>query len=219
MRREHSTIKPDLRHLNCALVAACLAMSGIANAANFAVSGTISVNGNPGALPSGGTFGDSTYDTVTGDISSGLFTFPQATTTFHSDSLGADVTVTYQLSQTNTSTGQVATDGVAALTQAQLKLKAISAVVGVIPISFGNSCIFQPITVDLAGTGSASGLDLSDSSFTIPQVGSTDCGGFGSQVNTGIAGSNNSLVMHLAGDFTPPSGNDLIFKNGFDSSM
>lgn len=188
----------------------------IAQATNFPVSGAITVNGNPGALPAGGVFGDSTYNVATGDISVGTFTFPQATTTFHSDSLGADVTVTYQLSQTNSSTGLVATDGTAALTQATLKLQAISALVGFIPVSFGNSCIFQPIDVDLAGTGAASGLALSDDAFTIPQVAPTDCAGYGNQVNSGIAGSNNSIQMQMAGDFTPPT-NDTIFANGFES--
>lgn len=188
----------------------------IAQATDFAVTGTITVNGNPGALPAGGTFGDSTYNATTGALSSGKFTFPQATTTFHSDSLGVDVTVTYQVSQTNTSTGQVATDGVAALTQAQLKLKAISAVVGFVPVSFGETCIFQPIDVDLAGTGAASGLDLADSGFAIPTVAPTDCNGYGTQVNNGLAGSNNSLQMHIAGNFAPPPEDDTIFVNGFD---
>jgi hypothetical protein len=94
-------------------------------------------------------------------------------------------------------------------------LQAISALVGFIPVSFGNSCIFQPINVDLAGTGAVAGLDLSDDAFTIPQVGATDCAGYGGQVNSGIAGSNNSLQVHLDGDFTPPT-NDTIFANGFD---
>jgi hypothetical protein len=188
----------------------------LVHATNFAVTGTISVNGNPGTLPGGGTFGNSTYDTATGAISSGKFTFPQSSTTFHSDTLGADVTVTYQLTQTNTSTGQVATDGVAALTGATLKLQIVSALVaGVIPIGIG-TCVFQPIPVNLAGTGAASGLDLSDSSFTIPTVGPTDCGGYGDQINTGVAGSNNSMQVHLAGNFTPPPEDDTIFKNGFD---
>ncbi|MEO7326854.1 MAG: hypothetical protein ABIW82_18685 [Dokdonella sp.] len=198
-----------------ALLAGCMLVTGAASATNFPVSGTISVNGNPGALPSGGTFGDSTYNTATGDISVGMFTFPQSTTTFFSQSVGANVTVTYQLSQTNTSSGQVAGDGTAALTQVQLKLKAISAVVGVVPVGFGETCIFQPIVLDLAGTGDATGLDLGSSGFAIPQVGPTDCSGFGSQVNSGIAGSNNSIQVHMDGDFTAPT-SDLIFANGFE---
>lgn len=197
-------------------IALSLALScaaSLVHATTFDVSGTITVNGNPGALPDGGTFGDSTYDAVTGELSSGAFTFPQATTTFPSQ-IGT-VTVTYRLSQTNESTGQVAGDGVAALTQAQLKLQVLSAAIGVIPIGIG-TCVFEPIDVDLAGTGDASGLDLSADGFTIPQVGSTDCGGYGDQINAGVAGSNNSLAMLVAGDFTPPSGSDLIFANGFD---
>ncbi|MFI4953915.1 MAG: hypothetical protein ACHP7M_12310 [Burkholderiales bacterium] len=199
------------------LIAGCALASGAASATSFPVSGTISVNGNPGTLPSGGSFGpNSSYDAASGAIAAGRFMFPVATTTFHSDALGVDVTVTYQLSQTNTSTGQVAGDGVAALTQAQLKLKAISALVGFVPISFGETCIFQPIDLALAGSGAASGLDLADTGFTIPQVAPTDCGGWGSQINNGIAGTNNSLQTHWTGNFTPPTGNDLIFANGFD---
>jgi hypothetical protein len=204
-----------------AMLALALQLAALpgAHAANFPVTGTISVNGNPGALPSGGTFGNSTYDTATGALSSGKFTFPQATTTFHSDDLGVDVTVTYQITQTNTSTGQVATDGVAALTQAHLKLKAISAMVGFIPVSFGETCIFDPIDVDLAGTGDASGLDLSDAGFVVPAVAPTDCNGYGDEVNAGLTGSNNSLDVHIAGNFTPPTpDDDTIFENGFETS-
>ena len=193
-----------------------LAVLPLAHATNFTVTGTISVNGNPGTLPAGGTFGNSTYDTVTGAISSGKFTFPPSSTTFHSDSLGADILVNYQLSQTNTSTGEVATDGVAALTVAHMKLQIVSAFAnGVVPIPLG-TCVFQPIDFDLSGTGSAAGLDLADAAFTIPGVAPTDCGGFGDQINTGVAGSNNSIDIHLAGDFTPPPENDTIFENGFD---
>jgi|GEM_PF-1274912 len=204
--------------LGAVLALAMLAVP-CAQAANFAVSGTISVNGNPGALPSGGTFGDSTYDGATGALSAGKFTFPQSTATFHSEALGADVTVTYQISQTNTSTGLVAQDGVAALTQAHLKLQAISAFIGFIPISFDDTCVFDPIDVDLAGTGSASGLDLNADGFEIPTVAPSACNNLGSQVNEGLTGSNNSLTIHIAGDFTPPTpDDDTIFADGFEAS-
>jgi hypothetical protein len=197
----------------CALATAMVLACNVAGATNFAVTGTISVNGNPGALPSGGTFGNATYNATSGAISSGKFTFPQATLSF--DSAVGTVTATYTLSQTNTSTGQVASDGVAALTQTHLKLVVDSARIGVIPIGIG-TCVFQPINVDLAGTGAAAGLDLGDDAFTIPSVASTDCGGYGDQVNAGVAGSNNTLQVHIAGNFTPPPEDDTIFANGFD---
>jgi hypothetical protein len=195
-----------------------LAAAAAAHAANFPVTGTISVNGTSGALPAGGTFGNSTYNGTTGALSSGKFTFPQASTTFHSDDLGTDVVVNYQLSQTNTSTGQVAPDGVAALSVAHMKLQIVSAFAGgIVPIPLG-TCVFQPIDFGLSGTGSATGLDLSDASFTIPAVASTDCGGFGDQINSGVAGSNNSLDVHIAGNFTPPTPeDDTIFENGFEA--
>ncbi|MEO7430771.1 MAG: hypothetical protein ABIR62_01780 [Dokdonella sp.] len=212
-----SRTKPLVARLAGALLSLCLAPC-VAGAVEFPVTGTISVNGNPGALPSGGHFGDSTYDAATGDLSAGKFTFPQATTTFHSDALNVDVTVNYQLSQTNSATGQVAMDGVAALSTVQMKLQIVSAfAAGVVPIPVG-TCIFQPIDLELAGTGAAGGLDLSDDSFTIPQVGPNDCGGNGDEINSGIAGSNNSMQIQMAGDFTPPSANDTIFIDGFDAS-
>jgi hypothetical protein len=97
-------------------------------------------------------------------------------------------------------------------------LLVVSALIaGVFPIGVG-TCVFQPITIDIAGTVSAAGLDLSDPAFTIPTVGSTDCGGYGDQINTGVAGSNNSMQVHLAGDFTPPPEDDTIFRNGFDAA-
>lgn len=199
-----------------AALAGCVLVAGAASAANFPVSGTITVNGNAGALPSGGTFGPSSYDGVTGAISSGQFTFPQSELDFNSQF--GPVTVTYQLSQTNTSNGQVASDGTAALSQVILKLEVLLVTINSVPVSTGNgTCIFQPIDLDLAGTGSASGLDLTDPVFTIPPVGATDCGAFSSQINDNIAGNNNSAVMHLAGDFTPPPNDDTIFKNGFDT--
>lgn len=219
MHRRHasrSPAKPLVARLAGSLLSLCLAPC-VAGAVDFPVTGTISVNGNPGALPSGGHFGDSTYDAATGVLSNGTFTFPQATTTFHSDALGVDVTVHYQLSETNSATGQVAMDGVAALSTVQMKLQIVSAfAAGVVPIPVG-TCIFQPIDVDLVGTGTTGGLDLSDDSFTIPEVGATDCGGYGSQVNSGIAGTDNSMQIQMAGDFTPPSANDTIFMSGFES--
>lgn len=184
----------------------------IANPVDFPVTGSITVNGNARALPSGGVFGPSSYDNGTGVIATGAFTFPQSTTSFNS--VAGTVVVTYLLSQTNTSSGQVATDGIAALSATTLKLQVIAATVGVIPIDVG-TCVFAPIDLVLDGTGSAAGLDLADSSFVIPQVGPTDCGTYGSEINNAIAGSNNSMQIHLAGDFAPPV-NDTIFVNGFD---
>jgi hypothetical protein len=200
------------RSLFILLGALCLGSSS-ASAVNFPVSGTITVNGNAGALPAGGVFGPSSYDAASGAIALGAFSFPQATTSF-SSTLGL-VVVTYQLSQTNMSSGQVASDGVAALTDATMKLQVIHVTISGIPVPVG-TCVFQPIDVALTGTGSAAGLDLSDSGFVIPPVAPTDCGGYGNDINNAIAGSNNSIQMHLAGDFTPPAASDTIFANGFD---
>jgi hypothetical protein len=212
IRHRLRTARAPLAWLVLAACAPC-----VAGAVDFPVSGTIVVNANPpAALPDGGSFAGSGYDAASGAIASGRFVFPQSTTTFHSDALGADVTITYQLSQTNTSSGQVASDGVAALTAVAMKLQILAASVGVIPIGVG-TCIFQPIDIGLSGVGAAAGLDLTDPGFTIPPVGPTDCGSFGSQINSGIAGSDNSLQTHFGGNFTPPPAqSDTIFSDGFD---
>ena len=183
-----------------------------ASATNFPVTGSISINGNPGTLPTGGTFGNSTYDAATGAITAGRFTFPQSTTSF--DSQLGPIVVTYQLSQTDTSTGQVAAGGAAGLTSAAMELDVLSITISGIPVAVG-TCVFQPIVLALTGTGATAGLDLADSGYTIPQVAATDCGDYGSYIDNALAGSNNTIQLHLAGNFTPPSG-DTIFENGFD---
>lgn len=186
--------------------AAALTFAAPARATNFPVSGTITVNGNGSNLPSGGAFGNSTYDLATGALSSGKFTFPQSSVSTSSG------TVVYQLSQTDTSVAQVGSDGVAAFSTATLKLKVIS--VGGFPI--GN-CEFTPISVDLTGTASSTGLDVEDRSFDIPPVASSACSGQGNTINNYLAGSSNSMDVHLDGDFTPPAdADDKIFINGFD---
>ncbi len=203
---------PWLRRAFMLLGVLC-AIPGIAAAVDFPVSGTMTVNGNGGALPAGGKFAGSSYAPANGAIAAGAFTFPQATANFSSP-LGPAV-ATYQVSQIDTSAGQVATDGVAALTNATMKLQVLQVTAGVLSIPVG-TCIFQPINVLLTGTGSVAGLDLSDSGFVIPPVGPNDCGNLASQINSAIAGNNNSMQVHLAGDFTPPASGDTIFVNGFD---
>lgn len=191
--------------------AAALAFAAPAHATVFPVTGTITVNGSAGNLPNG-TFANPIYDPATGTLTAGVFAFPQSSTTINVNGFG-DVTVTYQLSQTNTSTALVASDGTAAMTQVDAKIEIISTS---LPISVV-PCRFGPIPLDLAGTASATGLDLEDRSFTVPPT-TDNCGGFKSQINSQLAGSNNSIAPHLDGDFTPPSAdNDKIFINGFDS--
>jgi hypothetical protein len=182
---------------------------------DYPVSGSITVNGTTGPLPSGGEFTGSSYDGATGEIGAGAFEFPVATIDF--DSPLGPVTATYQLSQTNASTGQVAGDGIAGLTTASMRLQVLSAVVGgIVPIPIG-TCVFEPIVFVLDGTGSGTGLDLADPIFTIPEVESSACGGNGDAINDGIAGSSNSIELQVDGDFTPPSEViDLIFADGFD---
>lgn len=194
-----------------AFICAYLINGGAAHAADFAASGSITLNGNISSLS--GTFGPSTYDGNNGVISAGAFDFPQSTIQFGSGG-DSQVTVTYQLVQTDTSSGQVASDGLAALTHATMKLHVIAAHTPAILWSVGTSCDFQPIDVVLDGTGAASGMDLVASGFTIPAVDASACGGHGSQLNAGLSGNQTSTKVHLEGDFTPPS--DIIFADGFD---
>ena len=197
------------------VLALCAAPCALAGNTDYPVAGTITVNGSAGALPAGGEFNGSAYDAASGAIAAGQFVFPVATISFPS-TLGT-VLATYQLSQTDTAGGQVAADGVAALEPAAMKLQILSATLGGSTIPVG-TCIFEPIDVVLDGTASAGGLVLADDAFTIPPVAPTACGGYGAQINDGIAGSVNSLQMQIAGDFTPPAAADLIFADGFEPS-
>lgn len=193
-----------------ASIAAAFTFATPARATNFVVTGTITVNGNAGNLPNGGTFGDSTYDAATGAVSVGNFTFPESSTTINVAGFG-NVTVTYQFSQTNTSTALVASDGTAAMTQVVTQLSIVSTS---LPVTV-TPCVFSPINLDLAGSASSTGLDLEDREFTVPPT-ANSCGGFATQINNGLAGNSNSIAPHLAGNFTPPADNDKIFIDGFD---
>ena len=201
--------------LAAAAIALSLALPAIANATDFPVTGTLSVNGNTGNLPTGGVFAGSAYDSASGTIAAGAFTFPSSTISFPSDF--GTVVVTYELSQTDTSTGSVDADGVAVLSDAAMSLNVTHVTVSGFPVDVG-TCVLAPVVIPLAGTASSSGLDLSASAFTIPPVAANACGGNGTQINNAVAGSNNSMHMQMAGDFTPPT-DDTIFLDGFESPM
>lgn len=181
-------------------------------AADFVVTGIATMNGNAGALPANSFFAGSAYDGATGAIASGSFTFPQTT------SSNGSTVVTWRMEQTNTSSGQVASDGVAALTDASFKLTVLSASLGGFPIPLG-TCVFQPITIGLSGTVVQGGLDLADEQFDIHETPPGNCGSVRDQINATFAGSNNRIDLHLAGDFTPPGANDRIFVDGFEAGV
>jgi hypothetical protein len=200
--------------LRLSAIAAALAAAGAAGAVDYPVGGTLSINGNAGDLPDGGVFAGSGYDPATGAIASGAFAFPDGTIEIPTP-LGTAI-AHYVFTQTNTSDGLVAADGVAALAEAVMQIEVTSASVGGLPIAI-TPCVIGPILLDLAGTASATGLDLSDDGFTIPPVASGDCGGNGDTVNAAIAGDDNAVGMTLAGDFTPPA-DERIFADGFDGA-
>ncbi len=182
----------------------------LAEAANFPVSGSVTINGSSGNLPDGGLFGDATYDPASGELSEGKFTFPPAEVTLPMSG-GGSITVSYLLTQLNTSTAQVAADGTAAMTMLQLKLSILATS---LPFSVA-PCNFQPIEVALDGVGDSNGLALEDRSFDVPPT-LDSCGGFAAQINGALVGSSNSITLTLAGDFTPPGNADKIFVDGFD---
>jgi hypothetical protein len=206
-------IRTAIRYASRSVLASALFVATTAMATDFPISGTLSANGNSGALPDGGTFAGSSYDATSGAIGTGAFTFPQGTISTSSP-LGP-IVVQYVLSQTNTSTGTVAADGVAALTTASISLLVVSVSTVFGPIDIG-TCVLAPIDIELTGTASVTGADLTDTGFTIPEVASSDCGGYGDEINSAVAGSDTAIEVLMAGDFTPPGGDDTIFTNGFE---
>lgn len=192
-----------------------LAMSwpALAAAVDFPVAGSAVIGGNLGGLPAGGLFAGSAYDAATGAIAAGTFAFPVTTST--TTAQGTTIVVTWQLGQVDTSAGQVASDGVAALSTASMKLAVLSATAGGFPLPLG-PCEFQPILLDLAGSGSATGLVLSDEQFDIPPAAIGQCGSLRDQINGAFAGGDNRIDLLVSGDFTPPAGDDAVFADGFE---
>ena len=181
------------RTLHHATLATALLAS---TAAGLPVTGTIAINGAVRDLPAGAAFTPAPGVTVT----RGAFTFPDTTMRVTVAGYG-DVDITYRLVQTNTSMAEVARDGVAAMTRvlARIELLDTTLPLTVIP------CAFGPIAIDLAGGGSASGLDLETASFAIPPAAPGQCGAVGARLNALVATANNRLRVHVAGDFSPPA--------------
>lgn len=208
-----------MRHLHigtiAALAVACCVFAGPASADQFPVTGNVTMSGGAASsVPSGVTFGDSTYNANNGDLSSGKFSFPESTTTFD----GGLGVVTYQFSQTNTSMVLVGSDGMAILTPATMSLKVVSASYFGQPISVGNTCVFGPISWNnLWGARTAAGLDLMQASFAVPAAQANSCGTFTSAINDSLQGNNNSIELVIGGNFALPAAgtSDLIFINGF----
>jgi hypothetical protein len=200
--------------VNALIASICISAvdPGIARAAaDFQVSGVFTFNGTDSTLS--GTFGPSAYSNASGVLTAGAFNFPSAMLQFGPGG-DAQYTVHYQLVQTNTSNGQVAGDGVAAMTNSTMKLHVIDAHTPAILWDVGSNCDFGPFNVLPAGMGTGSGLDLHASGITILPLDASACGGHGAQLSTGIAGTDNRTQLLLAGDFSPPP--DKIFSDSFD---
>ncbi len=199
------------RALVCALLASASAFAQAGS--SFPVTGSVTMNGNASAIPAGATFGPSSYDPETGELAPSTFVFPPSSTTITVPGFGT-VTVNFQITQTNTSSALVEGDGVAAMSPVQLRIALVSTSLP-LPVT---PCRFEPINLDLAGTGSGTDLELSDEQFTIPPT-TDSCGGFASQINAQIPGANNSASLTLVGDFTPPTEQPVdpeIFEDGFE---
>lgn len=203
---------------NAVLTAVVLAIgssaSSLARAIDCPVSGDLTINGQLSDLPPGGSFANSDYNPVSGVIDAGTFTFPVVTETSVAD--GIVFVFRYQFTQTDSSAGVVAADGVVALATARFRMEILSITANGVPYSIGQ-CTMQPIMVELAGTASVTGLDLVDTQFTIPPVPVGQCGIWRDSFNQAYAGDNNAMSSRVLGNFTPPSAADVIFKNGFDS--
>lgn len=197
-----------------ALAIVCSGFAGAANATQYEVTGSVTINGaNSGDLPAGASFGDATYNPLNGDLSTGKFVFPQATVGFEYG--GSTGTVTYQLTQTNTSQAFVGDDGLAFLSNANVSLRAISAALGVF-LDLGTDCIFGPIRFNnLWGSRTANGLEFMQASFSVPPT-TGYCGGYKDQINEQVAGSDNSIALIIHGTFALPTHSDLLFMNGFE---
>lgn len=160
------------------------------------VAGTLVINGTAGNLPRGAVFTPS----AGGKLMRGAFAFPDTTMRVTVAGYG-DVDVTYRLVQTNTSMAEVAPDGVAAMTRVLARLELLGTT---LPLTV-TPCAFGPIAIDLAGQGSADGLDLEAASFVIPPAAPDQCGAFGERLNAIVATANNRLQLHVAGNFSLPA--------------
>ncbi|WP_395682757.1 hypothetical protein [Dokdonella sp.] len=183
-------------------------MAGPAVAAtDYAVSGSATFNGNASALGDGQFLGSS-YTSATGVIGAGTFKFQGA-------SVGnAGTSLTYHLDQSIASAGQVGADGLAALADASMRLTVVGLTLSGTPRAVGTDCVFEPIHIVLDGNGSASGLELSATGFSIAPIDPNACNGFATAINNLIAGNANSIALRVEGNFSPPG---TIFTAGFES--
>lgn len=203
--------------LGLAVATALAAWAMPAAAVDFPVTGVVTMNGHAATLPNGSVFAGSAYNPTTGIISAGKFVVPEGSETF-ATTFG-EIDVTYDLEQTNTSSGLVASDGTAAFTTATFTFTITSMTFNGSPVDLG-TCTYGPFDADLVGIASSTVLSAEDTNVSIaPVSGATDCGGptFQSVFNQFLAGTG-SVQLELAGNFTPPPDDDLIFKDGFDGT-
>ena len=107
------------------------------------------------------------------------------------------ITLRIQMWQNGSGTGQIAGNGSAVYAANDLFLRLQHATVNGTPVDLGGNCQFGPITWSLAGNSDATSIDLTQASYTIPPGSPTACNGLGAQLNSIIAGTDNSVTLGL----------------------
>jgi hypothetical protein len=107
------------------------------------------------------------------------------------------ITLRTQLWQNGTGGGTLS-GGNATLAANDLFLRLQYATVNGSPLDLGGNCQFGPIAWNLAGNADAQDIDLAQASYTIPPGSPTACNGLGAQLNSVLAGSDNSVTLSLA---------------------
>lgn len=188
-------------------------------AAQYAVDGTIDFHNGPDPLPAGVTFGDADYDPGNGYLSQADFEFPEHSVSLTTVDYSPPVvmTLSYRFIQSEPASALVDADGNAAFTPVRLKLHVVSAESNTgRSYAVGSTCDFGPVVWDsLAGTASAAGIDLQAVRFSVSDT-QDACGGHAGILDTMLAANDNSVSLHLDGDFTPPTLSDRVFLDGFE---
>lgn len=197
-----------------AIALLAVGVSGSALAETYPVTGLVTLNADSGPLPDGSNFVSSGYDLQVGELAPGQFHFPPDTISVPYGPF--TLNVTYQLVQLNQSGAMVLPDGSAMFDPVTLQIDVIAADISGGAVDLG-TCSLGPIHLnELVGHGTSVELSTTDPQFVVPPVAPSDCGGYGDQINDGMAGSDNAITLKLQGNFTPPPDLDLIFADGFE---
>ena len=187
------TIRHRLHRLVLPAAALCaLAAAGTAAAGDYIyrysfeprpVTGSTTVNGYPMPFPNGASV-NGAHAPSSGTYG-GPFYFPTQTLQAPINGLGM-VTLTVQWVHLGTSSAQYLDNTSATVTVNQMYLELQTAVVSGVPVPLSN-CMFGPITWNTSGSWNVSYSHSTQTGFTIPPVGPTDCSGYGSTISNSVA--------------------------------